>query len=296
MITREELDEYAKTNKKLAELAKEDFLEFWRMLVKADPTVTVEQALEYASYLIEVYGEASSLNAAEMFEKTNRTNNATLYGSVENEELERVVRFLVFNESEKALKAVLNMIGNQVNGYARETMIENAKENNIRFARVPVGKTCAFCLMLASRGYEYYSEESAGKGKLNAFHDNCDCQIVSTNDEIEGYDPDYLYEEIYLPSYEQAKAESSNELSTFFNIERKYGVHSKEAIEYAESIGLIYQQNKYGEWETVYRRRNRRNVNIYMPKDGSAPTRSYTVDDHLGRKTLAIIRDKYGFK
>ena len=60
-----------------------------------------------------------------------------------------------------------------------------------RWARVPMGAvTCAFCVMLASRGFEYSSEESAGRGMQ--YHDHCDCQIVPAwgRASLRGYDPD----------------------------------------------------------------------------------------------------------
>ena len=62
-----------------------------------------------------------------------------------------------------------------------------------RWARVPTGpETCEFCIMLASRGFVYHSEQLASHA-----HANCDCRIVPSWDkakaEIEGYDPsEYL--------------------------------------------------------------------------------------------------------
>ncbi len=64
-----------------------------------------------------------------------------------------------------------------------------------RFARVPTGReTCLFCIMLASRGFVYRSQFTAGAG-LNHYHPNCDCRIVPgfQGMTVEGYDPDALY-------------------------------------------------------------------------------------------------------
>jgi len=60
-----------------------------------------------------------------------------------------------------------------------------------RWARVPTGaETCDFCLMLASRGFVYHSEELASHA-----HANCDCRVVPSWDRgraaVEGYDPAY---------------------------------------------------------------------------------------------------------
>lgn len=86
-----------------------------------------------------------------------------------------------------------------------------------RYARVPDGaETCAFCIMLASRGPVYRSADTAGEG--NHFHDNCDCRIVPIwgskykmtesggvirrgGTQIEGYDPEALFDE-YLARME----------------------------------------------------------------------------------------------
>jgi len=76
-----------------------------------------------------------------------------------------------------------------------------------RYARVPTGEeTCDFCIMLASRGPVYHTEESAGA--YDHYHAHCDCRIVpfwgtfevgpsrrGSAMGVEGYDPDALYEQ-----------------------------------------------------------------------------------------------------
>jgi len=75
-------------------------------------------------------------------------------------------------------------------GY-RNTIMANAE----RWARVPTGSyTCPWCVMLASRGFAYRSEDAAA----SANHNFCDCVMipapVSGEPSIEGYDPEKLYE------------------------------------------------------------------------------------------------------
>lgn len=61
-----------------------------------------------------------------------------------------------------------------------------------RWARVPQGsKTCAFCMMLASRGFAYTSDETAGRDKGgNYYHDDCKCAVVPSwgKQKLAGYD------------------------------------------------------------------------------------------------------------
>lgn len=65
---------------------------------------------------------------------------------------------------------------------------------DVRFARVPSGvETCPFCIMLASRGFVYRSESTAGMGH---YHPNCDCRIVPgfKDTDVEDYDLNVLYD------------------------------------------------------------------------------------------------------
>lgn len=61
-----------------------------------------------------------------------------------------------------------------------ETIIANVgrdRDRGAMFARVPTGfETCAFCLMLASRGAVYHSRKTAGE--WGRFHRGCDCKVV----------------------------------------------------------------------------------------------------------------------
>ncbi len=77
-----------------------------------------------------------------------------------------------------------------------------------KWARVPKGpKTCAFCAMLASRGYAYTSEEAAG-GKGNIYHADCHCQPMPNwgKQALTGYD-----ETAYKAEYERMKALADRE-------------------------------------------------------------------------------------
>lgn len=78
---------------------------------------------------------------------------------------------------------------------ANECVAHNAKIDPKRpkYARVPTGaETCMFCIMLASRGFVYSTEEMASHA-----HANCDCRLVPGFDgytSVEGYDPDLYYD------------------------------------------------------------------------------------------------------
>lgn len=89
----------------------------------------------------------------------------------------------------------------QVKRMANRTMTRNALRDGVRYARVPTGaETCGWCLMLASRGFVYASEKTAGA--TDHYHNDCDCKIMPEfgDTEIEGYDPDALYD-VYSEAY-----------------------------------------------------------------------------------------------
>ena len=78
---------------------------------------------------------------------------------------------------------------------ANECIATNAKNDpkKPRWARVPTGaETCQFCIMLASRGFVYHSEETASHA-----HAHCDCRVIPSWDKsptAQGYDPDLYYD------------------------------------------------------------------------------------------------------
>lgn len=69
-----------------------------------------------------------------------------------------------------------------------------------RWALVPRGATtCAFCLMLASRGFAYQSDETAGRQMQ--YHRDCDIIPSWGRQKLTGYDPD-----AYLEMWQAEKA------------------------------------------------------------------------------------------
>ena len=120
------------------------------------------------------------------------------------------VRFVLEDRVESFNDQVLQRIDYETKRAAGTSMIENGKRDPLkpRYARVPTGsETCAFCIMLASRGFVYHTEGTAGA--VDHYHANCDCRIVCGWDtfasgvsrrraygvEVEGYDMDALYDQ-----------------------------------------------------------------------------------------------------
>lgn len=193
-----EFDHFADVASSLSSEARADFKRFWAQLDLSDIAAARNAAIEYVTALVEVYGNAASLNAAEFFEEASGTANAYAVDSVNAKRIDGTVRyamgFAIDGMAERALATILDDMDLQIKGAGRDTMLENARRSGMRFARIPRGSsTCAFCNMLASRGFVYHTKETAGY--LNRFHPHCDCQIVAgvQGDEIEGYDIEARY-------------------------------------------------------------------------------------------------------
>lgn len=91
-----------------------------------------------------------------------------------------------------------------------------------RYARVPTGaETCLFCLMLASRGFVYHSELSAGA--LDHYHANCDCRVVpgfnGSESSVAGYDPQRILER-WRDGVDELAEERAERHGTTFKEER----------------------------------------------------------------------------
>lgn len=117
----------------------------------------------------------------------------------------RIVRDTILANMERSLEQQTTI------GPARGVKRKRGKRSRrtgISWARVPVGdKTCAWCVMLASRGYWYTSEQTAKyRWDGRKFHLGCDCVVVPDTRpvDIEGYDVK-AYEDMYYTANDLRK-------------------------------------------------------------------------------------------
>ena len=167
------------------------------------PNPTSEDAkalVDYCYAIVNKYGEASAALSAEMYDAI-----AYLEGvSVPSAEIAEIASY---GDVAKSVYGTLNvsnnpeLISNAVGRWVKmagaDTTIKNALRDGAQFAWVPSGDTCAFCLTLASRGWQYASKKAIKGGHAEHIHSNCDCQYcISFNGktDVAGYDPDEYYD------------------------------------------------------------------------------------------------------
>ena len=156
--------------------------------------------IEYAYALATKYGEGAAAAACEMYDAVALLEHAKVPPATP-------AKTATYAEVAKAVNGTLKQspelvpsaVSRLVKTAGVDTTIQNAIRDGAYWAWIPRGDTCAFCIMLASRGWQR-AGKSAQKGDHAAhIHANCDCTYAVRfgNDlSVEGYDPD-KYLEMY---------------------------------------------------------------------------------------------------
>ena len=168
--------------------------------------------IDYAYAIVSKYGEAAASLAAEMYDLTAEFEGVILPPA----ELAPLAKY---KDIAKAINGTIKVSQNYdeiasaatrwVKMAASDTTLHNAQRDGAQFAWIPSGDTCAFCLTLASRGWQYMSKNAMKNGHAEHIHSNCDCQYTIRHDSkttVAGYDPDE-----YLRMYRNAEGSTPQE-------------------------------------------------------------------------------------
>ena len=210
MPSRADVETYAQANRDIRTLVLRDLAAFWASLNTQNATATRDALLEVVPLLVAQYGETAAAVAADFYDNLREQAaapgrfSAVLADPVDVEELRGQIRWSIdpLFSANPDPQAALGRLEIKVDEFTlqpgRDTISASAAKDpaKARWARVPVGDTCAFCLALASRGAVYRSAESAGQARK--FHGKCDCTpspFWGNEPYPDGYDPDALYEQ-----------------------------------------------------------------------------------------------------
>lgn len=233
MTSRSDLLELAAAGRGAVRLAQDDLLAFMSRL-DLDDRVALQAALhEFLPALIAQYGDIAATAAAEWYEATRAAQiggayAAQLGATAPNSAVHASVGYAVAAADPAEIPSRLLASAQRLVMFSqRSTVGLNAVSDprRPRFARVPTGATtCAFCLLVSSRGFEYGTRQAAGdsgSGFGSDYHSDCDCQIVADFDGtgVEGYDPDAMYD-FYLRARDRA---GSGDMSSILAAMRELG-------------------------------------------------------------------------
>lgn len=159
--------------------------------------------LDYAYSLTSYYGEAIGELACQMYEAIAEAQGVII-PPAEIAELAQYseVAKAVHGTMNTSLKLVPSTVGRMVKQVGADTTLKNAIRDRAEFAWVPNGDSCAFCITLASRGWQRISNKSLKNGHAVHIHAHCNCEYAVRFDSrstVEGYEP-----EKYLDMYNNA--------------------------------------------------------------------------------------------
>ena len=165
-------------------------------------TYEATQALmDYSNSLVMKYGEASAALSCEMYDAISLAEGAPVpaavpaalpdYGMVAKA-INGTVKLANIEIISGAVERLVKMPG-------EDTMLKNAIRDKAEYAWIPSGDTCAFCIALASNGWQTASKSILDGGHAEHIHAHCDCTFAirhnsSTN--VAGYKPE-KYKEMY---------------------------------------------------------------------------------------------------
>ena len=218
-----DVNKYRKALDKISESAKKDLLDAYAQMSNWHIEQQREALGDVFSEICRRYGNLSGAVAAEFYDLIRGQSNApagyraTLAPNVPDVQAKGAydysARHFDSDTPEKVVASLNGRLQRFVENTARETVHVNASKDRARvfWARVPAGgKTCAWCYMLASRGWVYATEQTAG-GVGNEFHNDDRCMIIPSFDDspaLAGYDPDAMYEK-----YQAARQQTEGELT-----------------------------------------------------------------------------------
>ena len=152
--------------------------------------------------LLSTYTDLSAARAAEFYDASREAQTVRRkYRAVVDSRrdpkategaIRAIVQFAADGDVERFRREALDRVDTEMRRAANQCVAYNAGRDPAKplYARVPVGETCGFCLMLASFGFQYTSESAASHS-----HRKCNCRVVPSFGDatVRGYDPEQMY-------------------------------------------------------------------------------------------------------
>lgn len=230
--------------------------------------------LDYAYALSSHYGQAIGALACQMYEKTAAAQGVTVPTAeiADLPEYGEVAKAIhgTMKQSQSKVPATVARLVKQVGA---DTTLKNAKRDGAQFAWIPHGDTCAFCITLASRGWQYMSDEALKGGHAEHIHANCDCEYAVRFDghsTVAGYDPDK-----YLEEYENAGGDI-NAMRRKRYEQNKDEINARKRELYEEQA---YRKVMRGDPKEIFLVRSGREIKISTKQVMSYNTQVYISDN-----------------
>lgn len=197
-ITAESWEEYIRSLSRLNEEAGQKMAEYIARHGAGD----TDTLIDYAQALAQKYGEGSAELACQMYDAMARASGVQLPPAEPAAPADISETARMVNGTRQSPPLLQGGVSRLVKQTAADTTLKNAIRDGAEFAWIPHGDSCAFCMVLASRGWQRASKAALKNGHAEHIHASCDCEYAVRFDgrsTVAGYDP-----EQYLARYEAA--------------------------------------------------------------------------------------------
>lgn len=202
-----------------------------------------QRLIDYAFALATKYGEGTSALAAAWYDAVAEAAGRFLPAA-------ETAATATYAETAKAVNGVLKISQNEellVGAVERlvkmpgvDTTLRNAIRDGAECAWIPHGDTCAFCIALASRGWQRASWRLVQNGHAEHIHAHCDCTYAVRFDDssqVAGYDPEQ-YRAMYDDAEGSSSAQKINSMRREFYAENREEIRAQQNSAYEKRIEL----------------------------------------------------------
>lgn len=211
-ITSESMRSYMTQLSNINEKAKQEALKYIQ-----DNNYDIDDGfIDFAHGLTTKYGEAAAELSCRMYDELHqywkeakKSTKSLLPAEPAEVPTRSDVEKAVYGTLKTSVNEIPGAVSRLVKQTAEDTKIKNGMRDGAEFAWIPAGDSCAFCLVLASRGWQRISKKTLKNGHAEHIHANCDCTYTVRFDsttEVEGYDP-----ELYRRMWDDADGKNAKE-------------------------------------------------------------------------------------
>ena len=268
-----------------------------RQYIEQHGTDNTDALITYAAALVNKYGEGCAELACQMYDAVADASGV-IVPAAEPAEIagDSEIAKMVYG-TKKSSPLLESGVSRLVKQAGADTTLKNALRDGAEWAWVPHGDTCAFCIILASRGWQRASDKALKGGHAQHIHANCDCEYAirfNANTTVAGYDP-----EKYLQQYEDAGGDIIAMRRANY-AEHKDIINAKKRAAYAARKSSTNRENpdtikadKVISGHTIPKQAEPNTVIDHLGKDSKVETRTFYGDN--GFKKKEITNHDHGF-
>ena len=267
--------------------------------VGTDDREALEELIRYAYGIATRYGEGASALSAEMYDALAELSGKIVPPAVPapTASYGDVAKAVYGTDLQsKNPQVMADSIGRLVKMAGVDTMQQNALRDGAEWAWIPRGDTCAFCIMLASNGWQRASKKAIKNGHAMHIHANCDCTYAirfNSDVDVEGYNDGQEYRDMYYGAEGSTPEERINYMRRQFYAENKgiVGAESSIAEEFIsgdQATGWFGSQRPPRELGKTNREEYERLLNEYRE------SQYYKWADGLSAEEIGAIADYSG--